>query len=193
MRRNGPATNAPAPATPSFIRPGNDAARLYPDPDNVYIATILAYRRGRLVVVRGRAPTFPDTRAGVMITGAEQVRYWSWCTNEYRKPYPVSACVPDEAIPVDANGEFTLVVSTREDRPAHTRPADGVVWLDWGSTKVDVLLLLRHMLAAPGFAESAINLAPGQSATPAMGAYAPRAAYCTAEQYAAGGPESCVP
>ena len=46
--------------------------------------------------MRGKAPTFPDTRAGQPVTGNEQVRYWSMCTNEYRKPYPVSFCKRDD-------------------------------------------------------------------------------------------------
>ncbi len=191
VRKNGPATDRPAPAAPVFIRPEANGNNLYPNPDNVYVATITHYEPGRLVVVRGRAPTFPDTRAGDVITGQEQVRYWSMCTNEYRKPYPVSACVADQSVTLDAEGNYVFVVSTRAERPANATAANGVTWIDWGSTKVDMLLLLRNMLARPDFAESAIRLAPGALATSTMGIYAPRGAYCSVATFARGGPAAC--
>ena len=109
---NGPATDTPAPAQPVFIRPKQGATNLYPNPDNVYLATILHYVPGRIVVVRGTAPTFPDTIHGVAVTGREQVRYWSICTDEYRKPYPVSFCIADQDVTLDAGGGYTFVVST---------------------------------------------------------------------------------
>ena len=191
VRTNGPATDTPAPAQPTFIRPATNGTNLYPDPDNVYIATIVHYVPGQLVVVRGRAPTFPNTRAGVQITGTEQVRYWSLCTNEYRKPYPVTACVADESVPLDANGNYAFVVSTRGERPANATTADGITWINWGNTKVNALLLLRHMLASPDFVESAINLAPGALATSTMGAYAPRGTYCSVDAFTRGGLAAC--
>lgn len=191
VRANGPATDRPAPAEPIFIRPDTRASTLYPNPDNVYVATIVHYEPGRMVVVRGKAPTFPDTGTGDPITEREQVRFWSLCTNEYRKPYPVFACVPDERVVLDAGGRYTFVVSTRADRPANATAANGVTWLDWGSTKVNMLLLFRNMLASPDFAESAIRLPPGATATSSMGAYAPRGVYCASTAFAQGGPDAC--
>jgi hypothetical protein len=178
----GPETDRPAPPAPVFIRPDGAQARLYPNPDNVYVATIVEHQPGRLVVVRGKAPTFPDTRTGPVGQG-EQVRYWSMCTNEFRKPYPVTTCAADVDVALSDDGSFTFVVSTPEDRPDNATPEDGVTWLDWGSTEVNGLLLLRHMLASPDFAESAINLEPGQVAQEVMGPYTPLGAYCTTEQF----------
>lgn len=188
----GPPTDRPAPPVPIFVRPAGDAARLYPNPDNVYVATILAHEPGRVAVVRGKAPTFPDTRAGARVGGGEQVRYWSVCTNEYRKPYPVTTCAADEEIALDDEGWFTVVVSTPEDRPANATVDEGVTWLDWGSTEVNNVLLLRHMLAGPDFPESAIHLDNGQLAAEVMGPYTPRGAYCTREAFERGDP-TCAP
>lgn len=188
----GPSTDRPAPPAPIFVRPDGAQARLYPNPDNVYVATIVEHQPGRIVVVRGRAPTFPDTREGTVGQG-EQVRYWSMCTNEYRKPYPVTACVADEDVALSDDGTFTFVISTPEDRPANATEADGVTWLDWGSTEVNGLLLLRHMLASPDFAESAINLEPGQLASAVMGPYTPVGTYCTTEQFEAADPACAAP
>ncbi len=188
---NGPATNAAAPPQPVFIRPKQDAAHLYPNPDNVYLASILHYVPGRIVIVRGMAPTFPNTARGARVIGNEQVRYWSLCTDEYRKPYPVSFCVADQDVALDARRMYTIVVSTRAERPRNADAAHGITWLEWGSTSVNNLLLMRHMLGAPTFAQSAFKVAPGSLASSTMGAYAPKGVYCTTSQFARGGPSAC--
>lgn len=179
------------PATPIFIRPQGNQANLYPNPDNVYVATLTTYQPGRIVVVRGKAPTYPDTRAGDPVSGNDQVRYWSMCTNEFRKPYPVTACAADYQTALDADGWYTFVISTPDDRPADTEATKGSTWLDWGATDVTGLLLMRHMLADPGFPEAASNLAPGTLASPAMGDYAPKGAYCDKVTFEQGGAAAC--
>ncbi len=180
---NGPPTDREAPSQPIFIRPEAGAANLFPNPDNVYIATIAFHRPGVVAVVTGRAPTFGPHG---------QVRYWSLCTNEYRKPYPVSHCVADEDVVVAADGTYTFVISTPGDRPATATAEHGVTWLEWGSTEHDDLLLMRHMLADPAFAESATNVPPGVLARDSMGPYAPEGRYCTAAAFDADG-AACTP
>ena len=152
-------TGTPVPETPVFIRPRNDGGNLYPNPDNTYVATIVDHRPGRVVVIRGHAPTFPDTRAGERVSSQDQVRYWSFCTNEYAKPYRVSACRNDARI-ATKGGDYTIVVSTRADRPKGLRATGGVTWLPWGSTRVPSLILLRQMLPSPDYANAAARLAP---------------------------------
>lgn len=189
--RYGPATDKPAPAQPVFVRPAAGSARLFPNPDNVYLATIVKYTPGQLVVVHGTAPSFPDTAAGDPITGKEQVRYWSVCTNEYRKPYPVTDCVADEKVPLDAEGNYTIVVSTKAERPANATREHGVAWLEWGSTAVDGVLLVRNMLPAPGFTQSALDVPAGALASATMGPYAPAGRYCAVADFARGGAAAC--
>lgn len=192
VAKNGPATDRPAPSQPVFIRPEAGVANLYPNPDNTYVATIVHHEPGRVVVLRAKAPTFPDTGAGAPVTGGEQVRYWSLCSDEYRKPYPVTACVADQDVALDAQGRYTIVVSTREDRPKNATAGDGVTWLDWGSTEVDNLLLMRQMLPADDFAEAAAKVEPGALAATAMGPYAPAGAYCSAADFEAIGADGCL-
>jgi hypothetical protein len=193
VEANGPPTDRPAPPQPVFVRPEAGAARLFPNPDNVYIATIVEHRPGRVVVVQGRAPTHPDAAAGRPVGGDEQVRYWSLCTNEYRKPYPVSSCVIDRDVVLDDEGRYTFVISTPEDRPTNATASEGVTWLDWGSTEVNNLLLMRHMLASPDFPESAIGLEPGSLASAGMGDYAPVGTYCDTATFETGGAPACAP
>lgn len=175
----GPATDRQAPPQPVFIRP-DSVANLYPNPDNIYVATILAHEPGRIVVIRGQAPTVP-----------EQMRYWSLCTNEYRKPYPVTACVADEDVAVGPTGSYTFVISTEEDRPENATAENGVTWVDWGSTEVDNLVLMRQMLPVQTFEEAAGNLEPGELASTVMGPYTPVGVYCTTEAFAEGGAKAC--
>jgi len=184
-------TDRPAPAEPVFVRPQTSDANLYPNPDNVYIATIVEHRPGRLVVVQGLAPTFPDASDGRPVGSGEQVRFWSFCTNEFRKPYPVTDCAADRDTALDRAGRYTYVISTPEDRPANATAADGVTWLDWGSTEVNNLLLMRHMLADPAFTAAASDIEPGAVAAPSMGEYAPSGAYCDVGAFEQGGAAAC--
>lgn len=187
----GPPTDREAPPQPVFVRPEAGAANLFPNPDNVYIATIAEHRPGQVVVMRATAPTFPDATVGRPVGTGEQVRFWSLCTNEYRKPYPVSHCLVDRDVVLDAAGRFVVVTSTPEDRPTNATEGHGVTWLEWGPTDVDNLLLLRHMLADPSFTESAIHMDHGAVALTAMGPYAPESIYCAVEVVERDGPDAC--
>jgi hypothetical protein len=181
----------PPPATPTFIRPQQASVNLYPNPDNVYVATTTVYQPGRIVVVRARAPTFPDTRHGGKVTGNEQVRFWSMCTNELRKPYPATMCASDDETKVDGDGFYTYVISTAADRPTDTPATTGSTWLEWGSTDVPALLLLRNMLPNPSFAEAATRVRPGELAANVMKDFAPRGAYCAKTTFEQGGAAAC--
>lgn len=192
VERYGPATDTVPPPLPIFVRPGGPATNnLYPNPDNIYVATIIDHEPGRIAVLRGKAPSFPDTRAGDPITGEEQVRFWSLCTNEYTKPYPVTECARDEQVALDGDGFFTFVISIPEDRPSNAVPEEGVTWLDYGNTDLPSVLLFRQMLPAADFEEAATHLALGQLAYPAMGDYAPIGAYCATADFEANGAAGC--
>lgn len=173
----GPATDMPASTPPVFKRP-TTVSGLYVNPDNGYVAAVAAHTPGQVLVVRGSAPTVPDTGSGGSPASATQLRYWSLCTNEYRKPYPVTDCVNDTAVPLAGDGTYTIVVSTPEDRPANATTADGVAWLNWGSTSQDILLLMRNMLPAADFHQSVFDVPAGQAAT-AMGPYQPLTTECS--------------
>lgn len=187
----GPETDRPSQNPPVFARP-LDVAGLYANPDNGYVAAIAEHTAGEVVVVRGSAPATPDTEGGESAaSAAQQLRYWSLCTNEYRKPYPVSDCAYDAQIPLDAAGYYTVVASTPADRPANATLADGVLWLDWGSTAQNMVMILRHMLPDPAFTQNVFSVAPGADASTAMGDYAPVARTCATGAFEAGGAAAC--
>jgi hypothetical protein len=186
----GPPTDVPPSDPPVFKRPAT-VAGIYPNRDNAYLASIAAYQPGKVIVVRGKSPTTPDTQAGQSPATPSQLRYWSFCTNEYRKPYPVSFCAIDHEAPLDASGYYTIVVSTPAERPTNATAADGVTWVDWGSTSTNLLMAFRHMLPAPSFNETVRNVAPGQLASEVMGAYTPVAVTCPVATFESGGAAAC--
>lgn len=176
VEQYGPSTDRAIPTEPIFIRPGALAATLYPNPDNIYLATIAAHEPGRVVVVTGTAP---------------RVRFWSVCTNEFVKPYPVSSCASHRDIALDENERFTIAISTKADRPANATAANDVTWLDWGATDTPLLVLIRHLLPSPDEPTSAANLAPESLAITSMGPYAPIGRLCTTATFETAGPTAC--
>jgi hypothetical protein len=168
-----------------------ETANIYPNLDNAYVRDFVAYQPGKIIVVRGKAPTTPDTQAGQSPATPSQLRYWSFCTNAYRKPYPVCSCVADHEAPLDSSGFYTIVVSTPAERPTNATPANGITWVNWGSTSVNMLMMMRHMIPAADFTQSAANVAPGQPASTAMGDYTPVAKFCDASTFEAGGATAC--
>ena len=67
-----------------------------------------------------------------------------------------------------------------------------MAWLDWGPTTVDGLLLVRNMLPAPGFTQSALDVPAGALASATMGPYTPTGRYCAVADFARGGPGACT-
>jgi hypothetical protein len=177
----GPATDSPALHPPTFNRPAA-VAGLYANPDNGYVGAVAEHSAGRVLVVRGQAPTVPNTQAGESAATPSQLRYWSLCSNEYRKPYPVTDCVHDTDVPLDTSGNYTIVVSLPEDRPANATAENGVAWLNWGSTETNMVLLMRNMLPAADFQQSVFDVPSGQVAS-AMGTYQPLTTECTTTSF----------
>lgn len=177
----------------TFVNPASTSG-LFPNGDNKYIGAQFTYRPGRVVVVRGEAPTFPDTRAGVPATEpGRQVRYWSMCQNDLVSPYPVVACAADFQTAVDADGFYTYVVAAPEDLPANLPPE--VTVLPWGSTDVPTkLLFLRNMLPDDAFYPQSVQASQAQGLDPAasMGPYYPTATYCATSVLATEGYAGCL-
>ncbi|MER7716353.1 hypothetical protein ABTX99_05270 [Streptomyces flaveolus] len=206
-----PATPAPqpapsAPAPPAFARQGG--AGLYPNPDNAYLAAgFEAPRAGHVLVVRGKAPTATTgDRARPWPSTAVQVRYWSMCDNLWWGPGEVVAnplpdgtvdpgCRADSDTRVGADGTYTYVVGTEEQRPVVDR-VPGVTFLPLSTATPTAkhLLILRNMLAAPGFGQAIQRVPAGsgpQRTAEVMGDYYPRAAYCDLAALTASGPDAC--
>ena len=171
---------------------------LAPNPDNRYLMAPVVWEPGRVVLVRGQAPTFPDTNAGESVTLPEQLRFWSFCTgsNVVTPPegYPTTACIADFETPLAADGTYTVVVSQPEDRPANATEADGVAWLQGADPTEPDLLILRHMLPSDDYYDQSVWAVPELTvgaAEQVMGPYYPDAVYCDKSVFEAGGADAC--
>jgi hypothetical protein len=168
-----------------------------PNPDNRYLMAPIAWEPGRIVVIRGQAPTFPDTRAGELQTTSADLRYWSFCTVSKgidEELFPTTACVGDFAIPLDEDGTYTVVVSQPEDRPENATAEQGVAWLQGTDAALSDLLLLRHMLPSDAFFDQSVWAVPERTpdvAEEIMGPYFPETVYCDTTTFEKGGAEAC--
>ncbi|MEU4316087.1 hypothetical protein [Nocardia sp. NPDC024068] len=156
----------PPPHAPQWA--GREGGGLFPNPDNKYLATLVD--TGRTAVVRGRLPDTPDTYPGTARMDAAQLRYWSMCTGDGPSTSTIG-CLVDDELPVDANGEYTIVVSAPEQRPD---PACGVAWLPANSG--ETLLIMRNMLPSGDF-PNAVQGADPENPEPVLGPYYPRITY----------------
>src|SRR3546814_5207562 len=79
---------------------------------------------------------------------------------------------------IDSLGFFTVVVSAAAYRPINAVRTNDITWLPWGSYP-DGLLLYRHLLPNPAFAQAIQNVPYGSDPDAVMGGYFPQVAYCT--------------
>jgi hypothetical protein len=137
----------PTAVTFSSAVPG---ANFFPNPQTTYFQTAnLCFRPNQVLVIRGKAPVFPDTYMGgsVFEPAGIQLRYWSMCNNVGVLPYPVVACEADAMTELDQSQYYTYVVSNDPAPPS----VPGVTWLPWGPTSFPITLILRNILPENGF------------------------------------------
>jgi hypothetical protein len=173
------------------------------------------YQPERVIVVRGRAPGFPDSYNGSPIWTpsrgfrAVDMRYWSLCEVDGAMPLSMVACATDLTTKVEG-GYYTIVISDDLLRPDWLRP--NINWMPWGDEQYPKWLVIRHMLPAPGFRHSVQEAAnscgfdfnfpylpsrvdvdaAGQCAQQVMGDYYPVAVWCDKATFIAGGFEACL-
>jgi hypothetical protein len=182
--------------TPAWVE--SRVPGLGPNPDNRYLMAPVLWEPGRIIVIRGQAPSFPDTGSGRSPTVPSQLRYWSFCTGSniitYPSLYPTTAGVSDFQIPVGSDGFYTIVVSQPEHRPANATPDNGVAWVQGADPTLPDLVLLRHMLPAEAFFAQSVWAVPELvvgAAQPIMGPYYPQTVYADTATFASGGAEAC--
>lgn len=144
--------------------------------DIAYVFTGTSRGFGELLVLRGRAPTFADTRSGpAVMPSGQQLRYWSFCQYEPATQRVID-CRSDDRVSVGPDGRYTIVVSTAAQRPDNARPECGVTWLPWGP-QTQGLLIYRHMLPDPSFAQAIQHVPQPGGEQDTMGAYYPSGEY----------------
>ena len=179
----------PAGATPAgggrAVLPREKLGGFLSNVDNAYTLATANRGIGPVVVLEGKAPVTPRTLDGRRVMERGQVRYWSLCENEFASQRVID-CVYDEQVRTDAAGRFTVVMSEPGQRPANAKPECGVNWIAWG-VQPDSLLILRHMLPSPDFAQAIQRVAELGTEQDVIGEYLPVGKHTTREQFEARG------
>jgi hypothetical protein len=139
------------------------------DPGTVYLVAYLSRKYGPVFVVHGKMPSFPNTFAGADGKGLAtmppaDLQYWSMVTLASAPSGELWDGVFDMQVPLDKDGDYTILVSRPEDRPKNATADHGVAWIDWGPgeglndprNRTDWgMLLVRMMSSDPNWKETA--------------------------------------
>ncbi len=172
---------------------GGDPARTggqYSNIDNNYVASFINRQFGPVLVLRGKLPVTPKTRAGQSRMASKvDLRYWSLCNNEGPATTKGVGCLSDEDVPTRANGRYTIVVSLPQDRPRNATKRCGVAWLplspdgDGAGHTDDGYLLMRNMLPSADFTHAVQDTKTPGDEKAVMGSYLPTGRYMSVKQF----------
>lgn len=168
---------------------GNPYAGAFGNQQNAYLTASISRRFGGLVVIHGRAPSFPDTRHGVPAYLHRDMRYWSFCQNS--NSTRVNGCAADFEAHV-RNGWYTYVISDPSERPRNATASNGVAWLPWGVADATGTVIYRNMLVSPQFRYAVQDVQKGQDPKKVLGDYFPTAVYCDKATFERGGWAGCI-
>jgi hypothetical protein len=170
------------------------------DAETQYMLVQLSRKFGPVFVTRGKLPSFPNTYAGAAGQGLEvmpeaQTQYFSIVSAEAAPSGQIVDGLVDMQIPVDKDGNYTIVYSRAEDRPANATPENGVAWIEWSprgegiegpGNRTDFgMLMMRIMAPSADWAESPANVTKPGDEEKVMGAYYPKGEYMTKEAFEA--------
>ncbi len=171
------------------LDPSRTGGGFFPNIHNNYIRTALHRSFGEVAVIRGRLPKAISTRDHTPVMGSAQVRYASFCMNESVYTTRVMDCVFDEEVPVDANGSYTIVVSSEAARPKTANSGHRAAWVEWKHTGDGYedhdfgWFQIRNMLPSTGFHQAVQDtVTPGDEAA-VMGDYLPQVTYMTTADF----------
>lgn len=146
--------------------------------DAYILSNELQRDQSKLLYLRWKAPTFPDTYHNIGIKGNEDMRYWSM---SFVSPVGLIGLftLSDFETVIDRNGYVNLVVSFGAPRPSNVTTENGFNWIDASHLPlIPLQLFYRNKIVSEDFPYSAKNLQPGHIVTPeVMGEYYPCGKY----------------
>lgn len=172
------------------------------DPTTQYFLTQLSRKFGPVYVMRGKMPIFPNTYAGSSGRGLEimpeaQTQYWSLVSCEALPSGQIFDGLTDMQVPLDIDGNYTIVYSRKEDRPNNATTENGVAWIEWSPRGEGIdgpknredygMLMMRIMATNPTWKERPDNVTRPGMEEEVMGPYLPRGEYTTKEAFEANG------
>ena len=152
---------------------------LQPDLNTIYIVSDQIQRDpSKLLFIRWKAPTFPDTYHNIGIIGNEDMRYWSM-SFVTRVALLGLYTLGDFQTIIDKRGYVNLVISFGARRPSRVTTENGFTWIDASQFPlVPLYLFYRNNQISQGFPYTAKNIPEGQIVPPeVMGEYYPCAKY----------------
>lgn len=149
--------------------------------DILYLVTPYTNRLGRVHVTRGKKFTTPDTPREPVHTPGKDIRGFTVTTYNFWAGICEHAVI-DTHIPVDESGFYTIVVSTREDRPANATKENGITWLNWG-TYLDGQLTFRMLVAREEKLMKLKHAIDTGEVAPEIAPYVPQSRHCNKEAF----------
>ncbi|MGB8771365.1 MAG: DUF1254 domain-containing protein [Candidatus Korobacteraceae bacterium] len=172
------------------------------DPNTQYMLVVLSRKFGPMYVMRGKMPTFPNTYAGASGKGLEimpeaQTQYWSLVSCESMPSGQIVDGLTDMQVPLDKDGNYTIVYSRKEDRPKNATLENGVAWIEWSPRGEGVdgpqnrpdfgMLMLRFMHNNESWKQSPAYVTKPGMEEAVMGPYYPRGYYTDKASFEAQG------
>lgn len=168
--------------------PGNYEASTTHANQITYLTRVISVEKNHVVVITGRLPRTPHTRDGAATMPSAEARYVSFTgydisgfadlltsggvspnldpsLSEVVWGAPITSVMDDEIV-TDAQGNYVIVFSRPEDRPARATKANGVTWVEWG-TQDSQQFLMRWMHVHP---EWSFARTPDEANLPWVGA-----------------------
>lgn len=140
---------------------------LQPDLNTVYILSDKIKRdAGKLLFLRWKAPTFPDTYHNMGILGNENMRYWSMSFVTQVGLFGLYT-LSDYQTVTDKKGYVNLVISFGAQRPPCVTTENGFNWIDASNLPlVPLILFYRNNQVSQNSPYSAKNVPEGQIVPP---------------------------
>jgi hypothetical protein len=95
----------------------------------------------------------------------------------------------DMQVPLDRDGNYTIVYSRKEDRPANATKENGIAWIEWSPKGEGIdgpknredfgMLMLRFISNDPDWVQSPNRVTKPGMEEAVMGPYYPRGEYTT--------------
>ena len=157
--------------------------------DVQYLSTVYSRRFGELFVIRAKALTAPDTRAGEPHHGTgKDVRLYTFCTYNVWNGSAID-CMLESELVLDSDGYYTVVVSSAENRPANL-VTEAATWLDSGPY-LDGQVSWRYIYRENPKVRAIAQAIEGGPVSPEIVDYVPVAVPCGPESFEAGGWDAC--
>ncbi|MCP4039092.1 MAG: hypothetical protein GY733_19290 [bacterium] len=149
--------------------------------DILYLVTPYTNRLGRVHVTRGKKFSTPDTPREPVHVQGKDIRGFTVTTYNFWAGICEDAVI-DCDIPVDENGYYTIVVSTKADRPANATRDNGVAWLDWGEY-LDGQLTFRMLISRQEKLVKLKHAIDTGEVDAEIAAYVPQSRHCSKQAF----------